>query len=221
MLVSHRKRFIYTKTIKTAGTSVESYFEKYCVPEGSWQFSHARAEQIGEAGIIGYRGRGSKEAATYYNHMPAAEIKELLGEATWNRYFKFCVIRNPFDKLVSHFYYLVRKEMIDPGLLTGDEITSFRNWLKQGGCIIDRDKYLIGGRVCLDYFIRYENLSADIKEVCAILEVPFEPEKLPRLKSGMRDHSVPLKDYYDNETIALVRKLYSFELNHFGYDFPA
>lgn len=34
MLISHRKRFIFTKTAKTAGTSVESYFEQYCMPEG-------------------------------------------------------------------------------------------------------------------------------------------------------------------------------------------
>jgi hypothetical protein len=29
MLVSHRKKFIFVKTGKTAGTSVEVFFEKY------------------------------------------------------------------------------------------------------------------------------------------------------------------------------------------------
>jgi hypothetical protein len=31
MLVSHQRKFIYTKTVKTAGSSVESYFEPYCI----------------------------------------------------------------------------------------------------------------------------------------------------------------------------------------------
>ena len=55
MLISHRKRFIYTKTVKTAGTSVESYFEPYCMREGEWSFSHSRAEYVSEAGIVGIR----------------------------------------------------------------------------------------------------------------------------------------------------------------------
>lgn len=29
MLVSHRYKFIYTKTVKTASTSVESFFERF------------------------------------------------------------------------------------------------------------------------------------------------------------------------------------------------
>jgi hypothetical protein len=48
MLISHRKRFIFFKTSKTAGTSVESFFEKFCYAEGEWKFSHAREETISE-----------------------------------------------------------------------------------------------------------------------------------------------------------------------------
>jgi len=46
MLVSHRYRFIYTKTIKTGGTSVESYFEPYCMADGEWTESQKRDEYI-------------------------------------------------------------------------------------------------------------------------------------------------------------------------------
>jgi hypothetical protein len=105
MLISHKKQFIYTKTIKTAGTSVESYFEKFCMPEGDWEFARTREEYVGKEGIIGYRGieaRGKK----WRNHMSAIEIRNNIGKAIWDSYFKFCVIRNPFDKLVSRFFFL-------------------------------------------------------------------------------------------------------------------
>jgi len=103
MLISHKCGFIFTKTVKTGGTSVESYFEPFCMNEGEWTFSHERKEYISEYGIIGHRGQPGNY--TWYNHMPAKEIKEKIGESIWKNYFKFCVIRNPFDKLVSEFYF--------------------------------------------------------------------------------------------------------------------
>lgn len=56
MLISHRKKFIFTKTNKTAGTSIESYYERFCMPVGEWEESHAREEYISDTGVIGYRG---------------------------------------------------------------------------------------------------------------------------------------------------------------------
>ena len=51
MLVSHRYKFIYTKTRKTAGSSVESYFEPFCMPDGEWTQRHLREEYVSDAGI--------------------------------------------------------------------------------------------------------------------------------------------------------------------------
>jgi len=82
-----------TKTVKTAGTTVEVYFEKYCMPEGEWTFSHGREQYISSDGIIGCRSSDIK-ANKYYNHMPAVDIKEKIGASTWDKYFKFCVARN-------------------------------------------------------------------------------------------------------------------------------
>jgi hypothetical protein len=54
MLISHRYRFICTKTVKTAGTSVENFFEEFCMPEGEWTESHGRDEYESPTGIISY-----------------------------------------------------------------------------------------------------------------------------------------------------------------------
>jgi len=112
MLVSHRYKFIYTKTVKTAGTSVESYFEPYCMKEGEWSFAHSRDEYTSETGIIGYRGNQIPDDCVYYNHMPAQKIKNLLGEDIWNSYFKFCVVRNPFSKAASYYYFEEEKSYL-------------------------------------------------------------------------------------------------------------
>lgn len=215
MLISHRKQFIYTKTAKTASTSVECYFEPYCMPEGDWVFQHARDEYVSETGIIGYRGRQGGETE-WFNHMSAAAIRDKTGSSTWNDYFKFAVIRNPFDKLVSGYFFSTRH-----GNRPQNPVTGFREWLRGGGEIIDRHTYTIDGKICLDYFIRYESLLNGIQYVCDRLDLPFEPDRLPDLKRGFRNHGTPVAEFYDNESRAIVAEKYAFELDFFGYQCPA
>jgi len=223
MLISHRKKFIYTKTVKTAGTSVEVFFERYCMKDGFYSQAHARDEYIGGSGIIGYRGNDPGNAE-WKSHMPAGAIKEKIGENIWSRYFKFCVVRNPFDKMVSWFHFVKNTSLLkanSPGLENGEnEVERFRNWVKNGGKCIDRDKYLINGEICIDYFVFFEDLEKGIKEVCERLSIPFEPWKIPKLKFGNRINDLSLKDYYDSETVKIVSRIYDFEISKFGYEPP-
>ncbi|MEM1367108.1 MAG: sulfotransferase family 2 domain-containing protein [Cyanobacteria bacterium P01_H01_bin.15] len=239
MLISHRKNFIYTKTVKTAGTSVESYFEQYCMPDGEWQESHARKEHVSEAGIIGFRGN-NVSGRIWYNHMPAIRIRDLIGQDIWDRYYKFTVVRNPFDKLISRFYMLENRKkkyntiqrtkalmtrMIGIGspihqIKGKTEVERFRCWIKKGGEIIDRDKYLIEGKECVDYFIRFENLHEDLKHVCDRLKIPFEPSRMPLFKMRKRDQNRKIQDYYDDTTIQIVQNKYAWELKRFSYELP-
>jgi hypothetical protein len=70
MLISHVRQFIYLKTRKTAGTSVEIYFEPYCVdPRHYHGEEHERKGAVSDWGIVGARRQASLQ--TWYNHMPA------------------------------------------------------------------------------------------------------------------------------------------------------
>ncbi len=110
VLVSFHKQFIYTKTIKTAGTSVEVFFEPYCLAPDGYERVHFRAETITDYGIVGFRGGNMPAGTLWYNHMPAARIREYLGADVWNECFKFCAIRNPFDKLVSMYSFQMSRQ---------------------------------------------------------------------------------------------------------------
>src|SRR5690242_16177876 len=102
MLVSHTKQFIYLKTTKTAGTSVEIFFQPFCLSPDHPCYSsptHEMNEVISNYGIVGYRGPQPIPKVAFYNHMAAVEIKKWIGSEIWDHYFKFCVIRNPFDKI--------------------------------------------------------------------------------------------------------------------------
>ena len=216
MLVSHRHRFIYTKTTKTAGTSVESFFERFCMTEGTWTFQHAREEYVSEAGIIGYRGVDAS-GKQWFNHMAAETIRAQLGEEIWGSYFKFAVIRDPFDKVVSGYFFATQANGE-----AADIIADFRRWLGEGGAasVMDRHNYVIDGALCLDYFIRYEALLEGIQSVCERVGVDYDATSLPRLKAEFRQRDIPLADFYDAAAIAAVEDCYGFELEQFGYRAP-
>lgn len=216
MLVSHRHKFIYTKTGKTAGTSVEHYFEPFCVAEGTPRIRHGGAGQVSEAGIIGFRGPNRPRDRVWWHHMPAVQIKRLLGDEIWNAYFKFCVIRNPYEKVISLFYFLRKHARIKTNPKLSDR-AQFQHWLLHGRLWLDRNKYAIDGEFCLDDVIKHEQLASDMERICARIGVPWNPAALPKLKGGVRPASANIDNMYSAETAEVVRKRYVFEFVNFGY----
>jgi hypothetical protein len=218
VLVSHRHRFIYSKTAKTAGTSVEAYFEPYCMAEGEWSPSHSRDEYESRHGIIGFRGRKRPAGCRWWSHMDAALIRQQVGEELWSSYLKFCVVRNPYDKCVSHFYF--RGGRTQPADAAAGEPARFEQWLETAGPRMDRGNYLIDGKLCMDVILKYETLHADLERLCARLGIPWRPELLPRLKSGQRPPGATVDALYTPRAREIVRKAFAFELDQFGYTFP-
>jgi hypothetical protein len=220
MLVSHRKKFIFLKTVKTAGTSVESYFEPFCIKEGEWTQEHLRDECISDFGIIGYRG-DDRSGKTYFNHISAKDLKSLLPASVWEDYFKFTVVRNPFDKQVSAFYFFAVKSGQQLAVERKDVVIQFRDWLKKTKGIYDGYSYLINGEFVLDDVIHFETLQDDISRIGKMLEIEFDCARLPAFKSEFRPkNSIPLAEYYDIECIDIVRNRFQFELEYFGYEPP-
>ena len=226
MLVSHRYKFIYTKTLKTAGTSVESYLERFCTPNGESTVRDEREEYVSESGIIGFRGPRLPRKCKWWNHMPAALIKEKLGETLWATYVKFCVIRNPYEKVVSAFYFAenTRNRLKKEGPAAFSDLdherAQFEAWLRPANLPIDRDKYLIDGQFCLDDVIRHRPWRRILKEY-ARLGVPWDSASLPSLKAGFRPKDITVEALYTEKARKIVETAYSFEIGYFGYAFPA
>jgi len=218
MLISHRHRFIYTKTFKTAGTSVESYFEPFCMGPGEWQQLHERPQYESAHGVIGFRGAHPPPGLRWWNHMPANDIRQRVGELVWGSYFKFCVVRNPFDRAVSAFYFDRSKGRLAPS--ADGDAAQFERWLAGGRLRMDREQYVIeAGKLALDDVIRYERLAFDLEGICAKLGVAWEPARLPTFKAGIRPQ-VDLESLYSERARAIVERQCAFELEHFGYEFP-
>ncbi len=236
MLLSHPKKFIYLKTKKTAGTSTEVLLQRWCVDEDistkSADELHYGDEQISAAGIVGARG-SSASNYTFFNHMPAVRIIEHVGIDTWNEYFKFVNVRNPYTRAVSQFFWrhpwlddrteaLVKKQVhtnqeeLPPLPQLREQFTQMLKQTKRPAV----EKFLLTGHP-LDFYIRYESLAQDLETVMTKLELDLaDLAKLPKLKAGSWTLHYP--DYrvlFTDESEQLVRETYRDWIEEFGYKF--
>ena len=250
VLVSHKHKFIYLKNYKVGGTSVEHFFSKYCVnPESSFEYqdsvSHRNFWRDGEGdntgdehlddyGIVGKVNGDGREV--WWCHSPVETVKEefsvneSLGLEKFEEYLKFCVIRNPYDKMVS-LYFWQTKHPLGQNFLTKTGGTeewrntsiTFKEFIRLspvGECNNLKSVHGIEGESVCDYFIRYENLEEDIIKLCEILNLPdYDINDLPHLKGGVRPRDTSYRDYYDEETKQKVYENHKEEFEMFGYEF--
>jgi hypothetical protein len=217
MLVSHKHKFIYIKSIKTAGTSTEIFLEPYCVT--NVLESHGREMIQTNEGIIGTRmNQHLAEISEFYNHMPPYKIKNSIGEETFNSYTKIINIRNPFDMMVSHYYFKPTFE-----LYSNSEM-SFENYLLKTNVVEDlskkyRDLMYIEDEFIVDEIVRFENLEEDIFKLLDKLELPSPKRELGEYKKNKRRPDKDWKKMYSNETKELVEKHFKFYMDLFNYSF--
>jgi hypothetical protein len=96
-IISFEYNFIFVKTGKTAGTSIEIELSKRIEDD-------AIVTPIWPP-VKGHKPRNfQRPGGDFLTHMSARRIKEYLGEKTFNRMFKFCFEREPVAKCLSHFH---------------------------------------------------------------------------------------------------------------------
>ncbi len=229
MLISHRYKFIFTKTAKTAGTSVESYFERFCMGDAEWNQQHEREMYESEHGVIGFRGKIKGERPKWYHHMPARRIKEQVGDDIWNSYFKFSIVRNPWDKAVSAYSHFGKNYICKShiGLFSkilhpnwSHEQRRFLSYLRHGNLPKDRNKYLINGNLCVDYVLHFEELHEGVKAVCEKVGIPWDESRLPKYKANIRKKSIKPEQLYTKPACRFIKSFYADEIQRFGYEYP-
>lgn len=189
------------------------------MPDSDFTPTHHRPETVSEVGIIGQRGSFALDKVTYYNHMLAKDVKHLLGENIWREYTKVSAIRNPYDKVVSRFFF--DKLKADPNSLKNIDLFTirkeFETFMKAGNIRSDRAIYTINDEVSVDYFIRYEHLHKDLQALSTMLDLGFDPSLLPTYKSEYRRRDLKLVDLISPEYASIIENIYEFEFKEFGY----
>jgi hypothetical protein len=229
MILSHRYKFIFIKTAKTAGTSIEVFLSRHCGPtdivtpivpaieghqprnyEGFINPVPEILERPGRLFSVLRHTITSREK--FYRHMPASEVQQRVSSRVWNSYFKFCVERNPWDKVLSHYHMHATRE---GGSLSLDE------YLTRGRFPINYFRYTdrSGRKIIVDRVVRYENLLAELGEVFSQLNIPFDGTLGVAAKSEYRTDRRPYQQVFNNEQRKIVEKAFAKEIELHGYRF--
>lgn len=269
MIVSHRYRFVFLHSRKTAGSAVTLALLRYLEPGDWWLNAPAylimsealrggllppparhpavraalaeqhgarlarralrRPQRLDQAGRRAFVDAYNSLQLPYpkdgggWQHVGAASARDHLGPDRWDSYFTFAFERNPWDRMVSLYWWRMRR-------VPEGERPSFREFIAamHSG---DRERmravratkhsnwhiYAIADQVAVDHLGRYETLDEDFRSVMDRLGVPFTGE-LPRSKHQARRGDP--EQLHDPGTIQVVGELFHREIALLGYRAP-
>jgi len=229
MILSHKYKFIFIKTAKTAGTSIEVFLSKYCAPTDILTPIEPSVEGHQPRNYLGFINpipeileRPAKffsvlrhsitSREKFYRHMPAFEVQKRIPYDVWNSYFKFCVERNPWDKVLSHYYMHAARE---GGSLSLDQ------YLARSRFPLNSFRYTnrAGTRIIVDRILHYENLIRELGEVFSQLNIPFEGTLGVQAKSEFRTDRRPYQQIFNDEQRRIVEKAFAKEVELHRYRF--
>ena len=222
MIINNSYGFIFVHVPKTAGTSVTSVLSRLT----SYLDQEVGGTEFGEAVQPAFSKRfGLKK------HSTALEIKGVVGDVTWNRYFSFSFVRNPFSRCLSTYYFL--REWKGAGPDFQRDMQAFRNfedfvlsgmWNDTNGPddIFQPQVHWLKGRArennnMLDFVGRVENLNDDLKYCLHVVgdrKISGEFQEAPILNTS--PNARKRGAISDRATAQILRK-YEIDFRTFGY----
>lgn len=144
---------------------------------------------------------------------------------TRERVFIFTFVRNPWDRLVSAFAYLGGRRVHGFRIPRVARPAEFRTFVKdvlaaRGPDVLadmrpQAPSFALDGVVFADYVGRYESFDRQWGDVAARIGLA-QPDGLPHArKSRHGDY----REYYDDESVAVVSRVYAIDIKMTGYTF--
>jgi len=161
-------------------------------------------------------------------HFKASYIKKKMGNNNYLSYPSFCVTRNPYDRLLSAYFYAKQGgtsegSIRNQGLYRTSQFSSFQNfvskWLPNQDLnkvdLIFRPQYLFvynKGEKLVDFIGKSEDMN---KVESFLTEKLKRPVKFSKHNASLRTGS--LKQHYTYDLTDMVYNLYKEDFIRFGY----
>jgi hypothetical protein len=209
-MINHRYNFIFVHINKCAGQSVRRSLPR---------------------GIFRRNTRGHNTIMHYFS------LCKRKGRDP-SQYFKFTIVRNPWDKVVSFYHYHKRRKWeLFPWTVENepDFIGFIQRLLVENQGALAREifrnrsgasthhlrlsnslDWVSGpdGRILVDFIGRVENLQADFDHICDRIGI-----RRRRLPHANRSSHKPYWEYYDAATREVVAARFQRDIDYFGYRF--
>jgi hypothetical protein len=214
MLISHKHKFITIDIPKTGSRSLR--------------------ESLLPLSVIDIHGEPN-ESSEFYQHDGAIRAKKQFAKKNWNwnEYYKFTIVRNPWQRYFSFFKYfksygekyMRRDESInwcEPEINQGklcvklfknkDDQTVLKNIILNNN---SQDAYYCNekGAIMIDHIASFENLKDEFSFLCSQIGI-----NTPTLRHGNKSvQSCNMHDIYNQQLIDLVAKKERETINLKGY----
>lgn len=238
MIISHLHKFIFVKTRKTAGSSIEIALSKYlgsadlispCMPveeevirkELGFRGAQNYALPLSRWGPKDYIDfvRGHKPKL-FRAHSNAQDIAGYLNPDDFRRYKKILTVRNPYTYVVSLYNWHDRH--------SGPSQEGFKEWLIAGAGDLRFSNYAMGkvnGRFVMDIVLKFETIQVDLARLGRTLGLPSDLLQLfNSINAKVLDSAdqLTVEEAYESFPGArsLVESRFEEEILTFDYRFP-
>ena len=151
-----------------------------------------------------------------HGHISLEQLRKFMDPAKFAEYFKFAFVRNPFDRFISYCSFITRERggfKTDPQkvmrrVLANPPSEHVLFW-PQNTFLVDGE-----GKLLTDYVGRVETMQQSFEFIASKIGVPAV--QLDKVNATERS---AYRDYYNQELIDGVAKLYADDLRLFEYDF--
>lgn len=206
MIISTLHKFIFAAIPKTGTHSVRRALREHMGPEDMEQVGLFVQSQlpIPELARIGH------------GHISLQQLRPHMKPEDFGAFFKFAFVRNPFDRFVSYSSFITR----EVGHFDRDPQRVMRHFVANPPWdhILFRPQYEFvtgqDGNLLTDYIGRVEQMQQSYDEICT--RIGISGAALDQVNSSRRGS---YRDYYDQELIDGVAKLYARDIELFGYEF--
>jgi len=215
---------IFIWTPKVAGTSIFRTLKKYSQP-------HLESERPLLKKASGYE-QFENHGLVSFGHVNVLNLYDqgIISAEFFNNAFKFCFVRNPWDRFVSLYFYFFSKKRISCSFPVFCEKVRWSRfpWLgldippvslyhtnrfsqcnPQADWITDEN-----GELFVDFIGRFERLEEDFSKLCRHLAI--REERLPHKNKTAHQN---YREYYNKHTRRIVEKVYEKDIQLFGYEF--
>lgn len=144
-----------------------------------------------------------------------------MGDPKYRSYYIFAFVRNPFDLMVSLYFYIKKsKEHRWNTVVNTHNFSEFLKWYISRSPQLQLDFITdpSSGKIIVDYVGRLETIQADIDNICRDLGISIG-RKIPHKNPSYTREKSGFKEYYSSNNISLLEEYFENDLVKLGYDY--
>jgi hypothetical protein len=202
-MISDKYKIIFIQIPKTGGTTIDNVFSSCKIHIGH-EYNNLAGDNI--------------------DHAKLSDLIKwnLITSEKAEKYFKFTFVRNPWDRVLSDYFYLskinyIPKLSFKEYLIELDKIVN-----KQESIMFSTKDYRAHFRKQTEYLLdcdfdfvgKFENFQSDFNKICNI--IGKSKERLAKKNRTLHRH---YSYYYDDESRTLADRIFKEDIQYLGYKF--